>query len=271
MVRALEQIRRMRGGAQSHLMRCDDGNYYVVKFQNNPQHKRVLVNELLGTRLARRLGLPTAPVEIVYVSDELIKLTPDLCVETARTKIPCQAGMQFGSGFPGDPHQLTLHDFLPDKQLLEVENLDDFTGMLVFDKWTCNTNGRQTLFYPVLRDGQDAQTTRYRTIMIDQGFCFNAGEWNFPDAPLRGLYTRQRVYEGVIGMESFAPWLERLETRVTPGVFDELSKQIPPEWYEDNQDELYRLLETLDRRRARVRELLVDAKRSNRQPFPNWT
>ena len=88
---------------------------------------------------------------------------------------------------------------------------------------------------------------------------------------MRGLYTRQRVYEGVIGMESFAPWLERLETRVTPGVFDELSKQIPPEWYEDNQDELYRLLETLDQRRARVRELLVDAKRSNRQPFPNWT
>ena len=34
----------MRGGAQSHLMRCDDGNYYVVKFQNNPQHRRVLVN-----------------------------------------------------------------------------------------------------------------------------------------------------------------------------------------------------------------------------------
>src|SRR5438105_8806738 len=41
MLRALEQIRRMRGGAQSHLMRCDDGYYYVVKFQNNPQHTRV--------------------------------------------------------------------------------------------------------------------------------------------------------------------------------------------------------------------------------------
>ena len=47
--------------------------------------------------------------------------------------------------------------------------------------------------------------------MIDQGFCFNAGEWNFPDTPLRGLYARNRVYEGVIGMESFAPWLERIE------------------------------------------------------------
>jgi len=34
MLPALEQIRRMRGGAQSHLMRCDDGYDYVVKFQN---------------------------------------------------------------------------------------------------------------------------------------------------------------------------------------------------------------------------------------------
>ena len=48
----------------------------------------------------------------------------------------------------------------------------------------------------------------YKTVMIDQGFCFNAGNWDFPDAPLRGLYARNRVYEGVTGMQSFAPWLE---------------------------------------------------------------
>jgi len=65
MLRGPEQIRRMRGGAQSHLMRCSDGNYYVVKFQNNPQHRRILVNELLGTNLAKRLGLPTTPVAVV--------------------------------------------------------------------------------------------------------------------------------------------------------------------------------------------------------------
>ena len=43
--------------------------------------------------------------------------------------------------------------------------------------------------------------------MIDQGFCFNAGNWDFPDAPLRGLYARNRVYLGVTGMDSFGPWL----------------------------------------------------------------
>jgi hypothetical protein len=122
MLRALEQIRRMRGGAQSHLMRCSDGNYYVVKFQNNPQHRRILVNELLGTKLAARMGLPTTPVAIVEVSEELIRLTPDLAMEMPRQRIPCQAGLQFGSRYPGDPRRLALHDFLPDEQLRQVAN-----------------------------------------------------------------------------------------------------------------------------------------------------
>ena len=270
MLRAMEQIHRMRGGAQAHLMRCSDGNYYVVKFQNNPQYRRILVNEMLGTRLASRLGLPTAPVSVVDVSAELIRLTPELCIETPRTRVPCAAGPQFGSRYPGDPRRVALHDFLPDEKLCEVDNLPDFAGMLVFDKWTCNTNGRQTVFFQTPRkaagapggalgrgivgaargaaggvagvaamgstgmvsmdaagEGTEAGGKSYHAVMIDQGFCFNAGEWNFPDAPLRGLYARNRVYEGVIGMESFAPWLERLEKKISEPVLAELAEEIP--------------------------------------------
>ena len=270
MLKALEHIRRMRGGAQSHLIRCDDGYYYVVKFQNNPQHRRILVNELLGTKLAARLGLPTVPVAIVEVSEELIRLTPELAVELPRARIPCQPGLQFGSRYPGDPRHFTLHDFLPDEQLREVENLHDFAGMLVFDKWTCNTNGRQTVFFREERGAAPQDDLRYKTRMIDQGFCFNAGEWNFPDAPLRGLYARNRVYAGVTGMESFTPWLRRVEEQISERVLDQLSKELPPAWYDDDYDALLRLLEQLQRRRKRVADLILEAKRSNRQPFPNW-
>ncbi|HWZ26890.1 MAG TPA: hypothetical protein VN037_16555 [Verrucomicrobiae bacterium] len=142
---------------------------------------------MLGTRLASRLGLPTAPVAIIDVSEELIRLTPDLVMEHPRHRFPCHAGPQFGSRYPGDPRRLTLHDFLPDQQLQQVENLHDFAGMLIFDKWTCNTNGRQTLFLADLSPtggmGADVEAVApsgafggYRTLMIDQGFCFNAGE-----------------------------------------------------------------------------------------------
>ena len=68
MPEAIEHIRRMRGGAQAHLMRCDDSRYYIVKFQNNPQHIRILANELLATRMAARLGLSVPESAAVLVS-----------------------------------------------------------------------------------------------------------------------------------------------------------------------------------------------------------
>ncbi len=94
-------------------------------------------------------------------------------------------------------------------------NLSDFCGMLAFDKWTCNTNGRQAVFFRPQAEASYRAQMPYGLQMIDQGFCFNAGEWNFPDAPLRGLYARHRVYESVRGMESFEPWLARIETKIS--------------------------------------------------------
>jgi hypothetical protein len=284
MALAVEQVRRMRGGAQAHLMRCaststgtgagssggarvperDGDGYYVVKFQNNPQGARILANELLATRLAARIGLPTPPVAVVGVREDLIAHTDDLVMQLGRGRAPCQAGLQFGSRYPGSPAETVVYDFLPDEQLREVENLGDFCGMLVFDKWTCNTNGRQAIFF------RAAGESRYRAQMIDNGFCFNAGEWNFPDAPLRGIYARHRVYEQVRGMEAFAPWLARVEERIDGAALEEAASEIPPGWYDDKADALEKLLEHLLRRRKLARELIVSAKKSSLQPFPNW-
>ena len=77
---AVEHVRRLRGGAQSHLMRGEDGDYYVVKFQNNPQGIRILANELLAGKLAEALGLPVARPEVIEVSDWLVEHTPDLYI-----------------------------------------------------------------------------------------------------------------------------------------------------------------------------------------------
>jgi hypothetical protein len=278
---AVEQVRRMRGGAQAQLMRCDDEAYYIVKFQNNPQHLRILANEMLATRLAARLGLCVPQVDVVEVRPEIVAYTPDLTIQLGIGRKPCAAGKQFGSQFPGHPARMTVHDFLPDEQLCAVRNLTDFLGVLVLDKWTCNTNGRQAIFFrepggaaasETLSTATDAEpyTASYSTMMIDFGFCFNAGEWDFPDAPLRGLYSRHRVYQDVTGMESFEPWLDRLENQITERVLGEEAAQIPPEWYDGDWSALERLLERLHSRRKRVRELILSARDSGREPFPNW-
>src|SRR3981189_2710470 len=109
---AVEHVRRMRGGAQAHLMRCDDDAYYVVKFQNNPQHVRILANEMLATGLAARLGLCVPTIDIVSVHPELIAYTSDLVIQHRFGRVPCSAGEQFGSKFPGNPSQTLIHDVL---------------------------------------------------------------------------------------------------------------------------------------------------------------
>jgi hypothetical protein len=253
----------MRGGAQSHLMRCDDEHYYVVKFQNNPQHRRVLVNDLLATKLAERLGLPVAPVDVVEVRAELIENTAELVVQMGNSRTPCAPGRQFGSRYPGNPAMLAVLDFLPDEQLGEVENLDAFAGMFAFDKWTCNTNGRQAVFF------REPGQTRYRAWMIDQGFCFNAQNWDFPDAPLRGLYARTRVYDSVRGMEAFEAVQSRMK-RVDEQALDAMVRHVPAEWYDSDLDALYSLLERLVRRTKRLPDLITEARNSYRRPFRNW-
>jgi len=253
----------MRGGAQGHLMRCEDGNFYVVKFLNNPQHLRVLANELLATRLAERVGLPVPMTEVVQVDQWLVEHTPELSMQLAHSTIPCQAGLQFGSRYVVDPMEGQVLDYIPVEMLGLVRNLETFSGMLVLDKWTGNANGRQAAFWKKSRE------KKYTASFIDQGYCFNAGEWTFPDYPLRGVYARNEVYENVRGWESFEPWLSCVE-KMGEDVVWEVVNQVPPEWYESEDEELEKLAKTLIVRRGMVRELIEAFRISVRRPFPGW-
>src|SRR6266478_4486304 len=98
---AVEHLRKMRGGSQSHLLQASDGACYVTKFQNNPQHIRVLANEMFATNLGRWLGLPMPRVEVIDVSHWLIQHTDDLRVELGRDAVPCKSGKQLASRYAG--------------------------------------------------------------------------------------------------------------------------------------------------------------------------
>jgi hypothetical protein len=142
-LQAVQHIRKMRGGSQAHLIRASDKNLYVVKFQNNPQHVRVLVNEYLGTTVGRLLNLPMPEAKIMEVSEWLIENTPELRIDLSPRSIPCVSGLQFASRYVGDPVDDRVFDYLPDSMLHRIANLDDFPRVLVFDKWTGNSDGRQ--------------------------------------------------------------------------------------------------------------------------------
>jgi hypothetical protein len=253
----------MRGGAQGHLMRCSDGHYYVVKFRNNPQHQRVLANELFATRLAERVGLPVPATEVVEVDPWLVDHTAELNIRMGANVLRCEPGLQFGSRYVVDPLEGQIFDYMPAEMLHRVRNLETFPGMLALDKWTGNANGRQAAFWRKMRE------RKYTVCFIDQGYCFNAGDWNFPDYPLRGVYARNEVYENVKSWEAFEPWLSRIEKLEEDVIWHEAG-EIPPEWYGGEWDELEHMVSVLIERRETVRDLIVRFGISPRRPFPAW-
>jgi len=260
----VQAIRRLRGGAQSQLMLGADGKLWVVKFQNNPQHLRVLANELIATRLAQAVGLTVPATDVVEVSEWLIANTPDMRLELPRGQAEkYSAGLQFGSQFVGGLMPGQVVDYLPEPQLDEVRNLPEFAGMLALDKWAGNCNGRQAVF------DRKPRERKYRATFIDQGHCFNAGEWTFPDSPLRGVYARNRVYAGVTGWKSFEPWLSRIETMEADKLWA-IAEVVPPEWYGGDTAVIEQLMEKMLLRRGRLRELIGSFRDSSREPFPMW-
>lgn len=263
-ISAVQHLRPFRGGAQSHLMRASDGHCYVTKFQNNPQHVRVLANEMFATALGLRLGLPLPPVRVIEVSEWLIEHTPDLRIHLAGRQIPCHSGKQLASLYVGGANCGMLVDYLPGELLIQARNLADFARVLVLDKWTCNCDGRQAVFF--------CKTPRHRlyeACFIDQGYCFNAGEWTFPDFPLRGVYANNCVYHQVQGWEDFEPALSQAESMDSQVIWS-CAREIPEEWYEGDRIGLERLTEQLSMRRGTIPKLIREFRDSSRNPFPNW-
>ena len=105
--------------------------------------------------------------------------------------------------------------------------------------------------------------------MVDQGFCFNASQWTFPDSPLRGLYSRTAVYSDVTGLDSFQPFLGRLEN-LGDDFLEEAASAVPPEWYEGDTEQLSGLLSELLRRRSLLTEMLLACRNSAPKSFPQW-
>jgi hypothetical protein len=274
-VDARRLVRKMRGGAQAHLIEASDGNFYVVKFLNNPQHRRILVNEWIGSAFLSYLGIAAPEAAIVRISEEFLQANPEVHIQLGSRRNAVTPGWHFGSRFPGDPAVNVVYDFLPDTLLEQVENLADFFGVLAFDKWTGNADSRQAIFFRArLKEWLPnsewyGQRVGFVARMVDHGFLFEGPHWQLNDSPLYGLYFRPLVYRSVRGLDDFQPWLDRI-VHFPEEVVDQAVKQIPPAWLEGDEGALSNLLEKLLARSKRVPSLIEGSRGGRRNSFPGW-
>jgi hypothetical protein len=274
-VRARNLIRKMRGGAQAHLVEGEDGAFYVVKFTNNPQHRRILVNEWLANAFLRHLQVHVPETAVVEVTQEFIERCPDLYFSVGSRREPIPAGLHFGSQLAVNPDRVAIFDFLPDALLHKIENRADFLGVLAFDKWVANADSRQAVFFRAKAKGwtplkgETPARVGFFAQMIDHGFAFNGPHWEFQDSPIQGLYSRTSVYNEVTSIESFQPWLD-LVRHFPAEAIDGAWKAIPRDWIGDDENALEAMLERLWKRRARVADLILEVRAKRPSAFTNW-
>lgn len=274
-VNARRLVRKMRGGAQAHLLEADDGHFYVVKFRNNPQHRRVLINESIASTFLHYLQIAAPETAIVQLTHEFLGANPEVCISLGSQKRSVEPGWHFGSRFPGDPSRVAVYDFVPDVLLDRIENRNEFLGALVFDKWTGNADARQAIFlrarlreYVPTFQGH-ALRMGFLSMMVDHGYIFNGPHWTYADSPLTGMYFRPQVYSDVYGLDDFQPWLDRV-IHFPEEVVDDAVRKLPSEWLNGDRDSLHDLLDRLMARRKRVPALIEDCRRAKGGVFPKW-
>lgn len=267
----------MRGGAQAFLMEAADGHHYVVKFTDNPQHRRVLVNEWVASILLAHLDISQPECRIIEVSAAFLREFPEVYIQLGASRRDVTPGWHFGSRFPGNPITQAVYDILPDALMKKVANPEDFLGVLALDKWAGNSDSRQAIFFRARLAEWRPQSPPSNPLqvgfvaqMMDHGYLFDGPNWEFRDAPLFGLFFRPIVYESVRGLADFSPWIERIHN-FPEEIMDRVLREIPDSWLpSDERDQLSRLLEALLRRRKRLESLIEGCTRGRINPFPNW-
>jgi HipA-like kinase len=252
-VSAVEFVRSMRGRTRPSLLRCNDGKYYVVKFQHRCRHPRALANEMFAGRLGILLGLPVCDPAVVNVPRALDDGVSD------GAELTRSSSLEFGSAFPDPPDQMLVTDFLPDQLLRRATNANDaFLGAFVFDLWTCHSGRREAIFTRPARD----DGALYSVSLMDHDACFNDGDWKLPKTMMPCTYAQRTVYGVARGIDSFEPFLSRIENLGAQEI-DGAARSIPVEWCGGSLKEILNLADQLFHRRRQVRHATASALRNS--------
>src|ERR1035438_8910479 len=83
------------------------------------------------------------PEPFIILVDEETIVEQQITFTLAGRVVAARPGLQFGSALVTGE----VLDWLPGTLLGRVRNLSEFAGLLAFDKWTGNADGRQVVFH----------------------------------------------------------------------------------------------------------------------------
>ena len=244
------------GSTGSHLIECDDGRAYVVKFAGGT---KAAINEFVGQTLASKVGLPVPEVLLVDLDADFVGSSADLRYRSI------SPGLHVGSAYIS--HCVHLDDWrhLEGHGNTVLENLEVIPGTICHDNWIITED----------RDRADNHLVQVakgkpRYLMIDFTHGFTGPFWT-ADSLEQASYLRGLVpsipflTDMVTGLSSLQPILGRIEA-ISDSQLESTIRDIPEAW-SLSADEAGCLLSFLQVRRGLLRSTLTD----NRRSFRNWS
>jgi len=242
----------MRGGSQSALVDTDQG-FYVVKWRENPQHRRILINEVVCAELLKRLGVASPGWAYVHADRDFIERNPEIRIQHQHRSTAIEPGWHFGSRFPVDPDHESVYDFLPSNLIDKVANRWDFLKVFVFDVWVDNHDSRQAIFFRAPKRG-------FQVEMIDHGHAlgFDGVDWRFNSSSVRRRYPgASGIYASAQSAQHYSRAIAAIQ-ELTRDDLTQLLELLPPEWIGDDKGLLSRQFDRLIDRARRLIELVAD-------------
>jgi len=253
MVEIKRIIRRVRGGSQAHLVEGEDGRYYIAKFAGNPQGNRTLVNEWVAQSIVKLLGISTPPLCLLRLPDSL--RDEMLYFEVGNKRVPVRGHWHLGSLCPVDPQTKTLFDFLPERFLRNITNLDDFARIAVADQWLHQTDKRQAVF--VREHVPEASPVRMRAYFIDHGRAFDGSFWKLRETSGHGCYMDRTIYALIDMPNICSETVSHIESISEREILSSVTT-LPESWLSaGDSDALNRLLMKLHKNRLRLRRVVT--------------
>ena len=219
--------RQLRGGCQSRLVRCDDGNLYILKLRNNLQGPNVLANEWLGAALISALSVNTPKVAQIHLTSAKIRHSPLLKVQGHGGEVLPLPGYHFGSRLVGDMVMAErATDCTYGATPSNTTNLQDFAYVFLLDAWA-NTADRREVIFMENRGGTST------ACFIDHGHMFGGPSWTCNNVRNQIYAQHYAFYRAALTSELIDKAISKMGI-VLPKVFAKAMSTLPRSWYRDD-------------------------------------
>lgn len=246
MIMAVEYLGRVGVGVtKPQFFRANDGNDYIVKFQDNRLCSRVVVSELFAAKIGKIMSLCFPSSDIIEIDEQILNNNPILL------DVGLYPGLHFASRY------LDHAEYLGKDRLCKAINTPEMAGVILFDHMFHNADRAKNQKNLLLR----LEDENYRVYAIDNSHLFRSSRWTIDSFNKLGKKIKIYYYQhyrnllkDLLSPQDFLPYIDIVKT-ITREQIDNVVREIPTEWLPDELDRLA-LVEYTKMRMEMVDEIL---------------